>query len=178
VDLGAVHDPSVIAIGRLDDLDRAVIDCLIAFQGSRQEPVLLAHVEARLLDCCTSFPPVLIRIESWQGLASVQRLQGLGLPVEIFTPTIKTNGEEWPVLVRRLTHRTLVLPRHERLREELLNLAYEMTPTGLRVTDKGKVHQDHAVAVRGVVAALQPWVRGEGVDLAVFETLTDEDRRI
>ena len=28
----------------------------------------------------------------------------------------------------------------------------ELGPTGVRVLDRGKVHQDHAVAVRGVVA--------------------------
>jgi hypothetical protein len=105
-------------------------------------------------------------------------LTALGLPVELFTPTLKTNAEEWPVLVRRLTDRTLILPQHGRLREELLNLAYEVTATGVRVTDKGKVHQDHAVAVRGVVAALQPWVRGEGIDPAALEQLTEEDHRL
>src|SRR5262249_28950585 len=47
----------------------------------------------------------------------------------------------------------LVLPPHAQLREELLNLVYEVGPTGVRVIDKGSVHQDHAVAVRGVVAA-------------------------
>ena len=40
------------------------------------------------------------------------------------------------------------------LREELLNLVYEVGPQGVRVIDRGKVHQDHAVAVRGVVASL------------------------
>jgi hypothetical protein len=35
-----------------------------------------------------------------------------------------------------------------------LNLCVEVGPTGVRVTDRGKVHQDHAVAVRGVVAQL------------------------
>src|SRR5690349_789871 len=126
IDLGAVHDPTVIAVGHLNALDHAVIDRLVTFQGSREQPVQLAQVEATLLDLCRRFPPCLIRIESWQGLGSVQRLLALGLPVELFTPTIKTATEEWPVLVRRFTDRTLLLPRHERLREELLNLQYEV----------------------------------------------------
>jgi hypothetical protein len=106
----------------------------------------------------------------------VQRLLALGLPVELFTPTIKTATEEWPILVRRFSDRTIILPKHERLRDELLNLSYEVTPTGIRVTDKGKVHQDHAVAVRGVVAALQPWVLGDQIDPALYEQLSDEER--
>jgi hypothetical protein len=165
----------VIAIGHLDALDQAVIDKLLTFQGSREQPVQLARVEAVLLDCCAAFPPGLIRVESWQGLGSVQRLLALGLPVELFTPTQKTNSEEWPILVRRFSERTLILPKHERLREELLNLAYDVTPTGIRVTDKGKVHQDHAVAVRGVVAALQPWVLGDQVDYTHLEQLSPEE---
>lgn len=178
IDLGAVHDPTVIAIGHLDALDQAVIDRLLTFLGSREQPVQLARVEAVLLECCAAFPPGLIRVESWQGLGSVQRLLALGLPVELFTPTLKTNSEEWPILVRRFSDRTIVLPRHDRLREELLNLSYEVTPTGIRVTDKGKVHQDHAVAVRGVVAALQPWVLGDQINLSHLETLSEEDLRL
>jgi hypothetical protein len=44
---------------------------------------------------------------------------------------------------------------HARLREELLNLTYEVGPAGVRVIDKGKIHQDHAVVVRGICAGLQ-----------------------
>ncbi len=31
---------------------------------------------------------------------------------------------------------------------------YEVGPQGVKVIDRGRVHQDHAVAVRGVVASL------------------------
>lgn len=47
-----------------------------------------------------------------------------------------------------------MLPPHARLREELRNLVYEVGAQGIRVIDRGKVHQDHAVAVRGVLASL------------------------
>jgi hypothetical protein len=57
-------------------------------------------------------------------------------------------------LAQRLVSRRLVLPPHARLREELLGLSYAVGPTGIRVTDKGQIHQDHAVAVRGVCASL------------------------
>jgi hypothetical protein len=45
-----------------------------------------------------------------------------------------------------------VLPPHARLREELLNL--------VRVVDRGQVHQDHCVAIRGVVASFARPVDG------------------
>ena len=74
--------------------------------------------------------------------------------MELFHPTAKQHAEEWPVLAQRLASGSLVLFPHVRLREELLNLFYEVGPQGVKVIDRGKVHQDHAVTVRGVVAML------------------------
>ena len=66
----------------------------------------------------------------------------------------------------------VVLPAHARLREELLGLVYEVTASGVRVVDRGRVHQDHAVCLRMVCAMLhdhgemlpdeytQPWAAG------------------
>ena len=152
-DFGMVHDPTVGAVGHAES-DFIFIDRLLTFAGTREAPVSLAAVEATIRDLATKFSVSRIRIESWQGMSAVQSLQRLGFPVELFTPTAKSNGEEWPVLAQRLAARTLVLPPHARLRDELLNLSYELGPTGIRVVDRGAVHQDHAVAVRGVVAAL------------------------
>jgi hypothetical protein len=130
------------------------IDRLVTLQGDRERPVQLAAVEdviSRLFDW---FPIRRARIESWQGVGSAQRLAARGLPVEVFAPTAKAHSEEWPLLAQALANRTIVLPRHERLREELLGLAYEVTPTGIRVSDRGAVHQDHATVVRMLCAML------------------------
>ncbi len=110
----------------------------------------LSAVEDAVKDLAQRFNLAKIRTESWQGLSAVQSLSRLGLPVELFTPTAKAHAEEWLLLGQRLTTQTLVLPPHARLREELLNLVYEVGPTGVKVIDRGAVHQDHAVAVRGV----------------------------
>jgi len=167
VDLGAVRDPSVIAVGHADG-DRAYIDRILTFQGSREAPVQLSTVEEAIRDLAEAFVIRKISVESWQGISAVQRLERLGLPVELFHPTAKAHAEEWPVLAQRLAAGTLVLPPHQRLREELLNLSYEVGPRGVRVLDKGKVHQDHAVAVRGVVAMLAvrrpPFIVSGGTD--------------
>ena len=125
-----------------------------AFQGSKQAPVRLQAVEDCIVAFAHVFPLRTIRIESWQGLSAVQTLQRLALPVTLFTPTSKSNSEEWPVLAQLLSTHRLVLPSHARLREELLNLVYEVGAHGVRVIDRGQVHQDHAVAVRGVCASL------------------------
>jgi hypothetical protein len=153
VDFGVVHDPTVIGVGHADTENRIVVDKLVTFQGSREKPVQVAAVEACIRDLAARFPCWKVRIESWQGIAAAQSLAAVGLPVELLTPTVRTNAEEWPVLSQRLTTRTLVLPSHARLREELLNLTYEVGATGIRVVDRGAVHQDHAVAVRMLCAA-------------------------
>jgi hypothetical protein len=155
VDLGAVHDPSVIAVGHVEG-GLAYIDVLRTFQGSREAPVQLAVIEETLRDLARRFHLTKIRIESWQGLSATQSLQRSGLSVELYTPTPKSHAEEWPILAQRLAGRSLVLPPHARLREELLNLVVEVGPVGVKVIDRGQVHQDHAVAVRGVVASLTP----------------------
>jgi len=154
VDLGVVSDPTVIGVGHHEG-PLAVVDALLTFQGSRETPVQLVTIEQALRDLAARFRLQRIRIESWQGISAVQSLQRIGLPVELFAPTAKAHADEWPVLAQRLSSRTLVLPPHERLREELLGLVVELGPQGVRVVDRGGVHQDHAVAVRGIVAGLQ-----------------------
>jgi hypothetical protein len=153
VDLGVVNDPTVLALGHVEGTV-VFIDVLRTFEGSRAKPVQLADVERAVKDLSDAFQVRRWRIESWQGVGAVQSLQRLGLRVELFAPTAKAHAEEWPILAQRLSSRTIVLPKHERLREELLNLTVDLGPRGVRVIDRGRVHQDHAVAVRGVVAAL------------------------
>ena len=134
-DLGISGDPSVIATGHAEgtgSASRIYIDRLDTFQGTRAHPVQLADVEAALLDLCRRFNVDKIRIESWQGIASAQRLQRIGLPVEIFSPTPKAHAEEWPLLQQRLASRSIVLFPHARLREELLNLTVELGPGASR----------------------------------------------
>ena len=157
---------------------------LITCQGSAEAPVQLAHVERALVELSREWHLQQIQIESWQGVAATQTLQRLGLHVTLFTPTMKTNAEQWPILAQRLASRTIVLFPHARLREELLNLVSEVGPAGVRVLDRGKVHQDHALALRGAVAALMadstaglpscPWLAQDvwAFGAVVYEMLT------
>jgi hypothetical protein len=168
VDLGAVHDPTVIGCGYVNAQGQIAVHRVETFQGSKAAPVLVAVIEAALQRLAQTFPPLRIRIESWQGLGTVQKLAALNLPVEIFTPTAKTNAEEWPILARHLAERTIILPPHERLREELVSLTYEVGATGIRVIDKGRIHQDHAVVVRMLAAMLSPFT--ESVALPSTQT--------
>jgi hypothetical protein len=173
--VGLVHDPSTIAVGHLEE-GCVYIDRLLTFQGSRTAPVQIATLEAALIDLAQKFSLARIRVESYQGASTVQSLQRLGLPVELCNPTPKLNAEEWPLLAQRLANGSLILFPHARLREELLNLVVEVGPTGMKVSDRGKVHQDHAVAVRGVVASLGNL--GEGAGIVAAQNLTRLPTRI
>ncbi len=154
VDIGAVSDPTVIGAGHL--AGGVIYICrLITLQGSHEQPVRMAAVKESIRGVKASRPTGKIRIESWQGLSLAQELaDDRDVPVELFAPTAKAHAEEWPLLADWLAKRTLVLPEHPRLREELLALSYEVGPTGVKVTDRTAVHQDHAVVIRMIVAAL------------------------
>jgi phage terminase large subunit-like protein len=169
LDLGSVHDATVLAIGHRDG-DSIFIDSLDTLRGDHAHPVDMMRVEELIRERARQFRPSKIRVESWQGIAVAQALARRGgLPVEVFTPTAKSNAEEWPLLAQALATRSLVLFPHAALREELLNLKYEIGPTGAKVTDKGRIHQDHAVATRGVTATLAR--RGAILSAEDIETL-------
>jgi hypothetical protein len=90
VDIGSVHDPSVVGVGHRQEDGVLVVDQLRTLQGSKESPVSMAALEQVILDLARAYEPVSrIRIESWQGIASAQRLTALGLPVELFVPTAK-----------------------------------------------------------------------------------------
>ncbi|HLY38589.1 MAG TPA: terminase large subunit [Candidatus Binatia bacterium] len=163
IDVGLVHDPSVICIAHRDADDECVyVDRLVTFQGSRREPVRIRTLQAALLELSQTFPLSLVRVESWQGSALVEDLQRCGLNVELVAATPKLHADEWPPLAQALSTGTLVLPPHARLRDELLGLTVEVGPTGAKVVDRGRAHQDHAVAVRLAVASLAQSAEGAG----------------
>ena len=164
VDIGLVHDPTVIAIGHGDRDGLVYIDKLVTHQGSKACPVDLGMLRAELRSI-SSVWRAKVRIESWQGQTLAQDLVRGGVRADIRTPTAKSQGELWNTLAAELANGQVVLPRHERLREELLNLRVELRAGGgIRVTDRGKLHQDHAVAAAGVVEmvleARQHWATG------------------
>jgi hypothetical protein len=90
VELGAVHDPTVIRVAHRAANGRVYIDKLVTLQGSREHPVQMSVVESTIRALASAFAPVKkIRIESWQGMGTAQTLTRLGLPVELYTPTFR-----------------------------------------------------------------------------------------
>jgi hypothetical protein len=141
-------------LGAITNRAEACVDRLVTLQGSREQPVQFQDIKAIMGALSRDFPPTRILIESWQGAAVVQELARDGWPVELVTPTARTVADQWNTLSQALVSRRLVLPVHAKLREELLNLTVEIGPAGPKVIDRGQVHQDHAVVVRMLTAAL------------------------
>lgn len=153
VDIGIVHDPSVVAVGYLE-AGKVVVGRLLTFKGNKSRPVQISSVAHAVQLLCTQWSVSRIRIESWQGIEMAQGLKQLGYPAEIYTATQKAHSEEWPLLAQRLSGGGLDLFPHAQLREELLNLVYLVGPSGAKVIDRGQVHQDHATTVRMLCAQL------------------------
>jgi len=168
VDIGSIHDPTVVGAGH--SREGLIYICrLVTLQGSREAPVRMSAIKDTVRALYANRQTGTTKIETWQGIGVAQDLQQELPGVELFVPTPKVHAEQWPLLAQRLSTRTLVLPAHPRLREELLGLSYEVGPTGVRVTDRSAVHQDHAVVVRMLVAALADsgsglwWQRSHGM---------------
>lgn len=75
-DLGLSHDRTVRVIGHLDTEDKNVyIDNIRIWQGSPDEHVPIAEVEADLIECAKTFGTATLVIDPWQMEYVIQRLR-------------------------------------------------------------------------------------------------------
>jgi hypothetical protein len=151
LDLGWVHDESVLVIMRKLESGKNGVLCMETWQGSRSAPVEFTAIQARLTELCARFHVVKLRIEAPQGYQMAQQLALSGVPTEVLSPTAKSNQDNWGALITSLKNGTLCLPDDARLRRQLLTLTIKNTPTGWRVEDVPAIHNDRAVAVAGAL---------------------------
>jgi hypothetical protein len=166
LDLGWVHDESVLVIMRKLESGKHGVLCMETWQGSQQAPVEFGAIQSRLKELCVKFHVRKLVIEAPQGYQMAQQLKLSGVPTEVLSPTAKSNQEHWGALITALKNGTISLPDDARLRRQLLTLTIETGPTGWRVVDIPSIHNDRAVAVAGCLAAIeydlahQGWSRG------------------
>lgn len=180
VDLGLVHDATVIAVTHRRDDGTVVLDTLKTFRGSRSRPVRVQSVVDAVVALYHLFNLQSVRVESPEGgEAVVQMLREEGVSAETLRPTTKTQQEAWGGLLSLFQNEKIVLFRHDDLRRELLNLQIKNTPTGFRVLDPGGIHQDHALALAG--AALHAALAGgplqpilSAADLEIIDRVAEE----
>ena len=172
VDLGLVHDATVIAVAHRREDGKAVLDALRTFRGSRSQPVRVNTVVDTVARLSEAFRLELVRVESPEGgEAVVQALHEKGVRAEVLRPTVKTQQEAWGNLLSLFQNMQLVLFRHGELGRELLNLQIKNTPTGFRVFDPGGIHQDHALALAGAALLASEGGGSQFVDMAEWDRL-------
>lgn len=155
VDLGLVHDRTVITVGHHDD-GRVVIDDLLVVQGTREEPVSLDEVGDLILDCEGRYPRTHWKIDPWNAASLVQRLRRERLAVTEFPFNLGSNNRVASALVRAVRERRLVLPHDEELVDELLTLRVVETsrPGVFKLDHKGGSFNDQAIALGMLCDAL------------------------
>lgn len=153
LDLGWVHDESVLCIMRKLEDGKSGVLCMETWQGTNTMPVEFYSIQSRLEELCQKYHVKKLVIEAPQGYQMAQQLALGRVDTEILSPTVKSNQERWGTLITALKNGTICLPDDGRLRRQLLTLTIKNTSTGWRVEDVPSIHNDRAVAVAGALVA-------------------------
>jgi phage terminase large subunit-like protein len=150
LDLGWVHDESVLTVAKVEG-DKTAIIAMETWQGSPDRPVDFGAIESRILELAKALNIRRLVIESPQGVMLSQSLNLAGLATETIHPTAKSQREIWGALYAALKNGSVHLPNDARLRRQLLTLTIKSGPTGWKVVDDPSVHQDRALACAGAL---------------------------
>jgi phage terminase large subunit-like protein len=163
LDLGLTRDRTARAIVHLDpDGQRVVLDALKVWQGTRDDPVLIADIEEDMAYCHEQFYRPLMVVDPWQMQATIQRLRGQ-YRLEEFTFTSEN--------VRRLSQNLYGLLHNGQLRlypdvemeAELLGLEVKQTGYGWRIDHQAQGFSDRAMALgmAALIAVERPPKKGD-----------------
>lgn len=155
VDLGWVHDETVLAVGRRMPDGKAGILWMETFRGSQSAPVEFSKVEAKIIELSQTYKVRRWEIESPQGVGLSQSLKSSGVHAEIVYPTAQRQREMWGAFYKCLKAGACALPNDARLRQQLLTLTIQNSAAGWRVEDVPSIHQDRALACAGVVKMIE-----------------------
>ncbi|NIN66976.1 MAG: hypothetical protein GTO63_20235 [Anaerolineae bacterium] len=150
VDIGWVHDPTTMTVTCRNEDNIVVLLDVRTFQGSHKKPVSFKALEEQIKVFHKQYNLGGTQIEAPQGVGLVEKMDLSGLRrVKLAYPTPKKHREMWGNLYSLFKQHRISVFAHEQLRKELLNLNIENTPDGFKVTDPGKIHQDHAIGLAG-----------------------------
>jgi len=121
LDLGHVHDSSVLAVGHRTGAGDVVLDGLRRWQGSRSQPVSFEEVEQAVVAAHGRFRFRLLA-DPWQGLHLFERLRARGVPVREFSFSTGSKQRLASTLLQAVNDGALRLFEADGLREELLGL--------------------------------------------------------
>lgn len=147
VDLGLTRDRTVLTICHKDkETNLVYLDYIKTYQGTKQQPVLIADVENDILWANRQFNITKNIFDPWQMKGTAQKLKGT-IRVEEFTFT-SSSIQKLSQNLYYLFHNNLIrIFPHNLLEEELLSLNAEVKSYGWRLDHKSGGFSDHAVSL-------------------------------
>lgn len=156
LDLGAVNDRTVVAIGHREGDAEVYLDRMQTWKGSRRRPVDFEEIERYIVEAHRAFRFDL-QLDPWQGLDLAQRLRKQGIRATEFNFSQGSKQRLAATLLHSLNAGHLRLYEPGGLRDELVGLRLKQAASGAWSFDHSRRgHDDRAVALALMtVAALE-----------------------
>lgn len=158
LDVGLVHDRTVVAIGHVAG-PRAVVDACVAWSGSRAQPVSLQALERWMVDLSRRVRLAAITADPYESALLLEQLRARGLPATSVSFSAPAKARMYARVEEYLRTGRLALPDDPQLIAELSALERLPGPGAPRfhAPARGPVTtDDYADAVAGLLEALTP----------------------
>lgn len=132
VDLGVVHDATVISVCHIDNDGHAIVDHQLRIVGSVENRISIEKVEATMEELIKNFPRVIeVICDSWQMENSVQRFSARGIKVTRFVFTPASHCKITEAILQYVREKRLHIPAScTALIHELTNCYLETSSSG------------------------------------------------
>jgi len=156
VDIGTKNDATVMVVAHSEPVDpaiprgaqKAVVDHLERWRGSRKRPVQLADVEEWLAAQAPRWNRAEVHADPDQFVGSLQNLNRRRVKAHEFTFSATSVGQVATALVQAFRNRQVEIPDNAALKEELLRVRLRETAPGVTRLDHDKNgHDDQAVTI-------------------------------
>ena len=156
VDIGILNDASVMVVMHKEPLDpkhplgpqRAIVDHIERWKGSKQKPVQVSKVEDWLVEWANKYNRAPVYADPTQFRGSIQNLNLRGVRAKEWNFTSTSVGEVASALVQTFRNRQIHVPHSMTLKEELLRVRLRETAPGVTRLDHDKgAHDDQAVTI-------------------------------
>ena len=124
-----------------------MLDDLLVWEGTRENPVEIATVERAVADAKRRFPGLQVLADPWQAEGSVQKLKRQGIRVQTFSFSGRSIAGLSRVLYECVSDASLRVFEDEELEQEILGLQVRETANGWRFDHRASGYSDRAVAL-------------------------------
>ena len=147
-DLGLVRDRTAVSVMHKDEqTGKVILDNLRVWQGTHEDPVLIADIEEFILSCVKNFNVQSVIVDPYQLKGTVQKLKSMGKPIEEFTFS-SSNIQKLSSNLYYLFHAGVIEIYDDKpLIKELLSVNAKQTSYGWRIDHESGKHDDMVIAV-------------------------------